>query len=197
MAQKGRTTTADYLPQKEYLRLLECLNKDREYLWELYAVLGFATGCRASDVLALKWKEVLGRNYIVKLEQKTQKLREIKIGESVQACIQHLYLSLGSPEQEQYIFYNKATQTPYSIWTINRKIKMFKFKYKLNIRAFSSHSYRKTLGRYVYDSKRNKSESLLLLQKMLNHKNSQTTMCYIGLVQSDIDQIYDSIHINI
>lgn len=196
MAQKGLLTTTDYLPHKEYVRLLECLHRDGNYLWELYCVLAYATGMRASDILSLKWSKLLGKNYLMIVEKKTQKSRMVKINEEVQVKIKQLYALMDSPEKEGFVFKNNISKQPYSIWTVNRQIKYFKFKYKLKIRAFSTHSFRKTFGRHVYEMSENKSEALIRLQRALNHTDPQTTMRYIGLVQDDIDKIYDAISLN-
>ena len=69
---KGQLTTADYLPYKEFLRLLDALDRDREYLGETYCWLSFCTAFRASDVRTLKWKDVLGKKELVRIEQKTK-----------------------------------------------------------------------------------------------------------------------------
>lgn len=196
MAQKGLLTTTDYLPHKEYVRLLECLHRDGNYLWEMYCVLAYATGMRASDILSLKWNKLLSKNYLMIVEKKTQKSRMVKINEEVQEKIKQLYALMDSPEKGGFVFKNNISNQPYSIWTVNRQIKYFKFKYKLKIRAFSTHSFRKTFGRHVYEMSENKSEALIRLQRALNHTDPQTTMRYIGLVQDDIDQIYDTISLN-
>lgn len=73
---KGQLTTADYLPYKEFLRLLDALDRDGEYLGETYCWLSFCTAFRASDVRTLKWKDVLGKKELVRIEQKTQKSRK-------------------------------------------------------------------------------------------------------------------------
>ena len=59
MAKKNKLTTSDYLEYSEYQRLLDCLHKDGEFFWELYARLGFCTACRSSDVLNLRWEDIL------------------------------------------------------------------------------------------------------------------------------------------
>ena len=196
MAQKGKLTTADYLPHAECVRLVERLHEEENYLWELYCVLAFSFGLRASDVLSLRWMDILDKKFLIKIEKKTQKPRKIKINNEVRARIKKLYFLMSSPDKENYAILNHNTHLPYSIWTVNRIFQRFKYKYALNIRAFSTHSFRKSFGRHVYDITENKSEALLRLQQALNHTDPQTTMCYIGLVQEDIDQIYDSISLN-
>ena len=70
---------------------------------------------------------------------------------------------------------------------------MFKFKYRLSIDNFSTHTFRKTFGRYVYDTNEHSAESLLLLNKILNHSNIDVTKRYIGITKEEINQVFDSI----
>lgn len=70
MGQKNQITTSDHLPYDEFTRLLDCLHKDEEYRWEMYARLSFCTACRASDTLNFRWKDILGVSSITIIEQK-------------------------------------------------------------------------------------------------------------------------------
>ena len=101
---KGQLTTADYLPIAEYNRLVRGLEKDGEYLWETYCWLSFCTACRASDVRTLRWKDILGKSTMTRIEQKTKKNRLIKFNRDVQEKNRFLYEMLGQPAPEQYIF---------------------------------------------------------------------------------------------
>lgn len=92
---KGQLTTADYLPYKEFLRLLDALDRDGEYLGETYCWLSFCTAFRASDVRTLKWKDVLGKKELVRIEQKTQKSRKVKFNAGVVEKTAGLYEKLG------------------------------------------------------------------------------------------------------
>ncbi|MCO7113963.1 tyrosine-type recombinase/integrase [Bacteroides uniformis] len=148
---KGQLTTADYLPIAEYNRLVRGLEKDGEYLWETYCWLSFCTACRASDVRTLRWKDILGKSTMTRIEQKTKKNRPIKFNRDVQEKNRFLYEMLGQPAPEQYIFLSPRTGKPYSLEYINRLLKVFKVRYRLPIGAFSTHTFRKTFGRYVYE----------------------------------------------
>ena len=112
---KGQLTTADYLPYKEFLRLLDALDRDREYLGETYCWLSFCTAFRASDVRTLKWKDVLGKKELVRIEQKTQKSRKVKFNAGVVEKPAGLYEKLGRPATDSYIFAPPRTSPPYSL----------------------------------------------------------------------------------
>ncbi|MFR9496330.1 MAG: integrase, partial [Rikenellaceae bacterium] len=76
---------------------------------------------------------------------------------------------------------------------INRLLKLFKIKYRLPIKAFSTHTFRKTFGRYVYDTNWRSAESLILLNSIFRHSSIDITKVYIGLRQAEIDGVFDSI----
>lgn len=193
MANKHQLTTADHLPYNEFDKLLAGLRQDGNYFWEMYARLSFCTACRASDVLKFKWSDVLKKSCVI-TEQKTGKTRRISFNPSVQKKIQELYKLMGSPDKDSYVFStNRSSGEPVSIQYVNRQLKKFKYRYKLPIDHFSSHTFRKTFGRYVYDKSNHSAESLLLLNKILNHSNIQVTKTYIGITQDEINSIYDSI----
>lgn len=190
---KGQLTTADYLPMEEFARLLKGLRQDKLYLWELYCCLSFCTALRSSDVRSLHWSDVLNKNEFFKIEQKTGKSRSVKFNEIAKNKIFELYGLLGCPEKKELIFNNPKTQMPYSLEHINRLLKKLRFRYKLKITSFSTHTFRKTFGRYVYDTFDRSAESLILLNIIFKHSNIETTRTYIGIRQSEIDSVYNSI----
>lgn len=193
MAKKNQLTTSDYLEFNEYDRLLGRLHEDKEYLWELYARLSFCTACRVSDVLSLKWKDVLNQSILIIVEQKTKKTRKIPFNASVKNKIVEMYSLLGSPNINELIFVSKITGGAITVQYVNQKLKEFKVKYRVSIGNFSTHTFRKTFGRYVYETNNRSAESLILLNKILNHSNINVTKTYIGITQDEINSIYNSI----
>jgi len=131
MAKKNQLTTSDYLEYEEYERLLSCLHTYGKYIWELYARLSFCTACRASDVLQFHWKDVLDVNSCTVTEQKTKKTRTIPFNKSVQKKIRELYELLGSPDKNEFVFKSKVTGEPITIQCVNKRLKDFKYDYKL------------------------------------------------------------------
>ncbi|MFR9542192.1 MAG: tyrosine-type recombinase/integrase [Rikenellaceae bacterium] len=190
---KGKLTTADYLPIEEFERLVEGLRNDNQYLWELYCRLSFCTALRASDVLSLTWGDIFERDSFDKQEKKTGKARRITLNKSMQNKIGELYELLETPPLDQAIFLNSRSGRPYTIEYINRLLKLFKIKYKLSIKAFSTHTFRKTFGRYVYETNGRSAESLILLNSIFRHSSIDITKVYIGLRQAEIDGVFDSI----
>ena len=115
MSVKGQITTAEPLEFKDFIRLLSGLHEDGNYLWELYCCISFCTACRVSDVRSMTWKDVLERDALYKIEQKTGKTRQIPFNENVQRRISSLYKLLGSPDKRQPVICNPKTKKPLTI----------------------------------------------------------------------------------
>ena len=193
MAKKNQLTKSDYLPMEDYKKLLYLLHKNRQYLWELYARLAFCTALRVSDILPLTWSDILHKGSLTKSEKKTGKVRKIPFNLNIQTRIEELYMLLKRPNPNELIFKSKFTGTSISPQYLNRIMKEWKIKYKLNIENFSTHTFRKTFGRYVYDTSENKSEALLLLNRIFNHSSVEITKVYICIRKDEINSIFDSI----
>lgn len=195
MAKKNQLTKSDYLPMSEFKKLLKELHKDKKYIWELYARLSFCTALRCSDVLSLTWHDIWNRCSLTVTEKKTGKTRKIPFNLQTQERIDEAYLLMKRPNPNELIFYNKKTRKPFTIQYINQMTKRWKEKYDLNIDHFSTHTFRKTFGRYVYDTSKDKSEALILVNSILNHSTIDVTKVYIGLRQDEVNSVFNSINL--
>ncbi len=194
MSLKGSITTSDYLPFEEYQRLVRCLDADKEYLWCTYCILSFCLALRISDVLKLTWEDVLNKKEITVTEKKTGKVKTIPIGQNTSDHLTALYQKLNKPRINQHIFINKDGQI-YTRQRINQLLKELKDRYNINVGNFSSHTFRKTFGRYVYNKMGRTEESLVILNQIFKHHSIQTTMIYIGLRSNEIGRVFNSIEI--
>lgn len=194
MAQRGQLTTSDYLPMEEFRKLLSGLHRDRLYNWEAYCKISYCTAFRVSDVRTTKWQDILGKDEFIKTEQKTQKTRIVKLNQEIAHNISQMYDLVGTPDPQLSIICNTHTGDPFSREYINRKLKYFRVRYQLQIKRFSTHSFRKTFARTTFEANGSTTEALFLIQKILNHRSPQTTLTYMGYVQDDINKIYDSLH---
>ncbi|WP_196072846.1 tyrosine-type recombinase/integrase, partial [Bacteroides uniformis] len=79
MSLKYSSTTADYLVWSDAMNLIRKLAKDGNYKISLLIALGCFTGLRISDILALRWKQILYTSEFTVIEKKTNKVRTIRI----------------------------------------------------------------------------------------------------------------------
>jgi integrase len=193
MSLKYSNTTADYLEWPVAMNLVRKLAKDENYKMSLLVAIGCFTGLRISDILALRWKQILDVSEFTITERKTGKRRTIRINrelrEHIRDCYRHINpLGMASP----ILVSQKGTV--FTVQRINVILKDLKRKYRLRIRNFSCHSFRKTFGRQVYNLNSDNSElALVKLMELFNHSSVSITKRYLGLKQEEILEIYDDL----
>ena len=195
MSVKGSITKSDFLPYDEYQRLLKCLEVEGKYKEYMYCILSFCLSLRVGDILKLKWGDILGHDKVIVREQKTSKVKPIPIGSKPLERIKEMYDLMGKPKLSCYILSNHIENEPMSRQYLNRLVKKRKEKYSLKIDNFSTHTFRKTFGRYVYEKNGRTQESLIMLQYIFRHHSITTTMRYIGIRDDEVSAIYNSIDV--
>ena len=191
MSLKYSTTTADYLVWSDAMNLIRKLAKDGNYKISLLRAIGCFTGLRISDILALRWNQILNVDEFTVIEKKTGKQRTLRLNPQLQKHIQECYEQIKPIGVKAPILVSQKG-TIYTIQAINRILKDIKKKYRLKIKNFSCHSLRKTFGRQVYNMNSENSElALIKLMELFNHSNVAITKRYLGLRQEEILETYD------
>ena len=191
MSLKYSNTTADYLVWSDAMNLIRKLAKDDNYKMSLLVALGCFTGLRISDILALRWNQILGVSEFTIIEKKIGKQRTLRLNPQLQKHIQECYEHIKPIGVKAPILVSQKGTT-FTIQAINRKLKDIKKQYKVKIKNFSCHSLRKTFGRQVYNINDSNSElALVKLMELFNHSSIATTKRYLGLRQEEILQTYD------
>ena len=215
MSLKYSNTTADFLQWDEAMNLIRKLFKDGNYNMSLLIALGCFFGLRISDILSLRWNQILNVNEFTIIERKTGKKRTIRINPQLQRHISDCYKSKTgkkrtiriNPQLQRHISdcYKSINPigrnapilisqkgTVYSVQRINIILKELKKKYRLHIGNFSCHSLRKTFGRQVYNMNSENSElALVKLMELFNHSSVAITKRYLGLRQEELLNTYD------
>lgn len=194
MALKGLQTKKSYLDFKQAVEVALKLHRDEDYIFSLYWAISIFTGLRVSDVLNLKWEQVLeaiaeNKNLLIR-EKKTGKMRSIKL----------------HPKLKEIIEMNRQKLLPISGWIvaakhgypmsreyINKKLKLTARRYRIETGGYSisSHTLRKTFARKIWDSSNSDNHTLMLLADILNHTSTHTTKTYLGIRKQEIDSAYD------
>ncbi len=195
MALKGQSTTASYLEWNQMIVLLQKLERDQEYKFQLLIATGCYTGLRVGDLLQLKFSDVINKDVLVVTEGKTKKVRTIQINPELAKIVTRLHDKMNVEDDDQFMFVNRFGTKPINIQYVNRKLKLIAEKYKLNIpvNATSSHVFRKTLGRRVWSANNYSEKSLLLLSELFNHSSIAITKIYLGIKQEEIGDVYMSL----
>ena len=191
MSLKYSTTTADYLIWSDAMNLIRKLAKDGNYKMSLLIALGCFTGLRISDILALRWEQILSTEEFTIIEKKTGKKRVLRLNSQLQQHIRECYEQIQPIGLKAPILVSQKG-TVFTIQRINVILKEIKRKYRLKVKNFSCHSFRKTFGRQVYNMNSENSElALVKLMELFNHSSLAITKRYLGLRQEEILETYD------
>ena len=191
MSLKYSNTTADYLVWSDAMNLIRKLAKDENYKMSLLIALGCFTGLRISDILALRWEQILSTEEFTIIEKKTGKKRVLRLNSQLQQHIQECYEHIQPIGLKAPILVSQKG-TVFTIQRINVILKEIKRKYRLKVNNFSCHSLRKTFGRQVYNMNSENSElALVKLMELFNHSSLAITKRYLGLRQEEILETYD------
>ena len=95
MSLKNSYTTSDYVEWNAMLNLVRRLYRDGNIRMSLLISCGCFFGLRISDLLSLKWEQILNSSTLVIIEKKTRKRRVIKINSQLQGHIKDCYDHLG------------------------------------------------------------------------------------------------------
>ena len=152
--------------------------------------IGLNTILRISDIITLKYSELFDSNgrvrtYLNLQEQKTSKSKKIKLNKLIRTEIKKYAVSR-QLSQDDFLFYSMKNKSKHidrtNAWRVLKR-----GANAVGIENFGTHSMRKTLAYYIYQSTKN----LSLVMKMLNHQNPAVTLRYIGIDQEMIDTAYE------
>lgn len=135
--------------------------------------IGFETGLRISDILALKSKTI-NSGYFHVTEKKTQKRRKITLNKTTLAEIDK-YAKQFRLKENDFLVYGRERSKPLSRIQAYRVIKK-------NLRGMGNlgtHTFRKTYALMHY----RKYGDIKKLSKELNHKYLSTTLGYLINIQ--------------
>jgi integrase len=193
MSAKYSNTTADFLSWDQNLNLIRKLFNDGDYKMSLLISAGSFWGLRISDILKLKWQDILDKDGFVLVERKTQKIREIKINPQLKLHIRECYQQIKPRSVDKEIFISQKGSI-FSVQRLNVIFKSIKSRYNLKVGNYSTHSMRKTFGREVFSQSGTNAElSLVKLSQLFNHSSVVVTRRYLGISRDELLETYDTL----
>lgn len=185
-AHKGTRTATT--PIREYSKVQEVkslLRSNRRNL--ALFTLGCNTAFRASDLLSLRRADLTeladGRYEVLKVEQKTGKVRRITLNAPTSQVLRdHLTTSAGD-----LVFQGQRGKM--SVSYLGRLMKSWCQQAGVDGRV-ATHTMRKTFVRLQYE---HFGTSLAVLMRALNHSSEQQTLTYVGMLPKDIERLYDKL----
>jgi integrase len=180
--------------QIEKMKKVLSINKRNYCLF----VLGINTGLRISDLLNLKFCNVLEKNKIkssIRIkEQKTKKTNNIQINTNAKEALNLLikyYKEKNIYSDDLYLFHsregeNKPISRVHAWQILNKAAKKSRIKGQIG-----THTLRKTFGYWAYKQ----GIDITLLQTIFKHSCPSITLNYIGITHDDINNVYMNLDI--
>ncbi len=148
--------------------------------------LGINVGCRISDLLQLKVKDVRNQRHLVIEEAKTGKQKRFLLNSKVKECIDNYTKDM---DDEDWLFPSRKGDKPISrvqaYRVLNKKAK------ELGINEVGTHTLRKTFGYWFYKE----TKDVAMLQEMFNHSSPSITLRYIGINQDTLDEALEDFYL--
>lgn len=182
---KRKTT---HLKWDEYNRLLDILKGDK---FRVLIGLQGMCGLRIGDVLNLKWGDVVGKDCVSIVEEKTGKSRTVYLNKTLIGIINQEY---SAQDSHIYIFRSKFSNSPISLEYVNRRLKrIFSENNILYSGNVSSHLFRKSFGRRYMDLNDWSDKALIMLNEVYGHSTIAITKIYLGIKEEEIKSVYNSL----
>ena len=180
--------------------MLQFLERKGNMRDPLLLKFGLNTGLRIKDILKMKVKHLFNgsgelKEYLDLFESKTIKrknrvLKKIKLNSKIRPALIE-YVQYYELINDDYLFFSlKSPSIP--IDRVRAYVILHEAATFAGVENFGTHSMRKTLAYNVYA----KTKDLALVMKMLNHKDPDHTLRYIGLDQHNIDSAYEEFAID-
>ena len=191
----GSKTKSEYIEWDKLQSLTQKLERDGDLKFCLLITTGMYTGLRISDILSLRWKDLLEKESVEITEKKTGKVRKISINLILKETVSRLSGKINRFNPEQYIFLNKYGKKTISRQFVNWKLKELMKKYEVvkNIRGVKSHSLRKSFGRRVWENNEKSEKGLIMLNEIFDHSSIKTTKIYLGIREKEIMDVYQNL----
>ena len=195
MSLVGQKTKSDFIEWDKLQSLTQKLERDGDFKFTLLITVGMFTGLRISDILSLRWNDLMDKTNIEVTEKKTGKVRKILVNQHLQETVLRISTKFPRFNPDQPIFLNKYGKKTISPQFVNWKLKELMKKYEVvkNIKGVKSHSLRKSFGRRVWENNEKSEKGLIMLNEIFDHSSIKTTKIYLGIREKEIMDVYQNL----
>lgn len=178
-------------------RQIACRNK-------MLFLIGINISLRASDLVTLKWNFFFDNDgnfkdfYTLqpKKQRKQKKFVKLFFNQTVKKAITDYIKEYPIQDMNEYLFKSRKGDGSISERALWKIIVDATADAGIN-KNVGSHSLRKTFGFWAWHNAEDKNKALVTLQMVFNHSDTQTTLRYIGLLNSEIEDMFNSIDLGL
>lgn len=178
-------------------RQIACRNK-------MLFLIGINISLRASDLARLKWNFFFDEKgefkdfYSLqpKKTRKTGKFVKLYFNQVTKKAIADYIEEYPIENMDDFLFKSRkgdGSLSEHALWDIVNKAAV-EAGIKKNI---GSHSLRKTFGFWAWHNATDKNKALVTLQMLFNHSDTRTTLRYIGILNSEIEDMFNSVDLGL
>jgi len=181
-------------------RVKRLMIKDGNFRDLLMFTLGINAGLRISDILAMKWKDLIckdGRicDEVTVKEKKTKKTKRFPLNGAVRKAIEMYIQNMPSANPNEFVFVSRKKKISGERHPISRVAawqSINKYCKRAGIEQnVGTHTLRKTFGYHQYK----RGTDIAMLQKMLNHSSPEVTLRYIGIEREKLNARYKAVEL--
>lgn len=180
----------------ENKKQIACRNK-------MLFLIGINLGIRASDLCGLKYSFFMNNDgtfkdsysFQPKKTKKTGKYVKLYFNQTVKKAIAEYIKAYPIQDIDEYLFESRkgGAITEKALWKIIVNI-VAEAGIEKNV---GSHTLRKTFGYHIWHNAKDKEKALVMLMAIFNHSSVATTKKYIGLMDEEIEDVFNSLNLGL
>lgn len=181
----------------ENKRQIACRNK-------MMFLIGINVGLRASDLITLKWnffynEDKTFKQFYTLMPKKTRRQKKfVKLffNQVVKKAVADYVSEYPTENMDEYLFKSRKGDGHITEVSLGRIIKDTAKEAGIE-KNICSHSLRKTFGFWAWHNAEDKNKALVTLQMLFNHSDTSTTLKYIGILSSEIEDMFNSVDLGL
>jgi integrase len=186
--------------ENECNRQIACRNK-------MMFIVGINLGIRSSDLHSLTYEffyNIEDGNLVFKdfytlqpmKQRKQKKFVKLFFNQAVKTAINDYVSEYPFNSLDDYLFPSRKGNGAIQAETIYKVVKDTAAEANLKLN-YGSHSLRKTFGFWAWHSAEDKEKILIMLMAIFNHSSIATTKKYIGILDEEIEDVFNSLNIGL
>lgn len=196
ITKKSRVTEA--LDYKDFMELLIKLEEDERWQeWATYSMC-YYLALRISDVLRIRWENILEPEHLILNEKKTDNRRAIKINADLRDILKTAHQGMNKPPINTLLLSHRWRNKRKSLTQggicrrLQKSLVRYDIPYDENI-ACGTHIFRKTFGKKYLENYGDTDGALVKLMGIFGHSSLKMTLKYMGITQQSYDDVFDNL----
>ena len=129
-------------------------------------------------------------------QRKQKKFVKLFFNQAVQKAISGYISEYPIEDLNDYLFTSRKGTEPITVQALWKIIKDAAVEANIE-QNVGSHSLRKSFGFWCWHQAEDKNKALVILQQIFNHSSTQVTARYIGILDDEIEDMFNSIDLGL